>query len=170
LAALAFATEGAILDWSSIYLRSELGAPTGAVGFGFAAFSGTMAIGRLLGDRIRTRIGGATLVRAGAILALLGLLLGPATGSVVGAIIGFAVAGAGLSNIVPVLFSRAGASPNGSAAIATVATLGYAGLLAAPPLLGFVAQARSIAWIFIVAALMCIPLVLAARWCRAPNR
>lgn len=155
MAALTFAAEGAVLDWSSLYLRTDLGAPAERAGLGYAAFSAAMAAGRFAGDRLRRRYGAAALVRGGAALAALGLLLGPATGSAPGAVAGFALAGLGLSNVVPVLISAAGARPHGEVAIATVATLGYGGLLAAPPLLGFVAQATSLSAMVAVVAGMC---------------
>ncbi len=155
LAALTFAAEGSVLDWSSLFLREELGTPAERAGFGYAAFSAAMAAGRFVGDRLRSRFGAAAIVRAGAALAVVGILAGPATGSVAGAIAGFALAGLGLSNVVPVLISAAGAGPRGDVAIATVTTLGYGGLLAAPPLLGFVADATSLATMFTVVAGMC---------------
>jgi len=162
LAGLTFAAEGAVLDWSAIYMKSELGTATEAAAAGYAAFSATMAIGRFLGDWIRSHIGATRIVRAGAALAVVGMLLGPLTGSPVLAIIGFGIAGLGLSNIVPVLFSAAGASPNPEIAIATVATLGYGGLLAAPPLLGLVAHASSLTLTFGVVAGMCLVIGLGA--------
>jgi predicted MFS family arabinose efflux permease len=156
MAAVTFAAEGSVLDWSSLYMRSALGAPPELVGFGYAAFSAAMAAGRFVGDRIRRRYGAAAIIRGGAILAALGLFVAPATGSVGGAIVGFALTGLGLSNVVPVLISAAGAMRNGDVAIATVTTLGYGGLLAAPPLLGFVADATSLATMFVLVAALCI--------------
>jgi predicted MFS family arabinose efflux permease len=169
LAGLCFASEGAVLDWSSIYMRTELGAATETAAAGYAAFSGTMAIGRFLGDWVRSHIGATLIVRAGAALAIFGMLLGPVTGSPVLAVIGFGIAGIGLSNVVPVLISAAGASDNPEIAIATVATLGYAGLLSAPPLLGFVAHASSLATTFGVVAVMCLIIGLGAVMARRAN-
>jgi predicted MFS family arabinose efflux permease len=156
MAAVTFAAEGSVLDWSSLYMRTALGAPPELVGFGYAAFSAAMAGGRFVGDRIRSRYGAATIIRGGALLAALGLFVAPATGSAAGAIVGFALTGLGLSNVVPVLISAAGAMRNGDIAIATVTTLGYGGLLAAPPLLGFVADATSLATMFVLVAGMCV--------------
>lgn len=164
MTALAFAIEGAVLDWSSIYMRSELGSPAEIAGLGFAAFSATMAAGRFIGDRLRTRWGASAIIRGGTALAVVGLLAGPATGSTVGAVAGFALVGIGLSNIVPVLISAAGASRNGAAAIATVTTLGYGGLLIAPPFLGFVADATSFAVVFAVAAVLSLVVFLGAHF------
>ncbi|HEX2553427.1 MAG TPA: MFS transporter [Microvirga sp.] len=162
MAALCFAAEGSVLDWSSLFLRAELGAPAERAGFGYAAFSAAMAAGRFVGDALRSRFGAAAIIRAGAALAVLGLLIGPATGSDAGAIAGFALAGLGLSNVVPVLISAAGAGPRGDVAIATVTTLGYGGLLAAPPLLGFLAQATSLSTMFLAVAGMSAAVFLGA--------
>jgi len=169
LAGLCFASEGAVLDWSSIYMRSELGAMTETAGAGYAAFSATMAVGRFLGDWIRSHLGAVLIVRAGAILALIGLLLGPATGHPVIAVVGFALTGIGLSNIVPVLISAAGTAKDPEVAIATVTTLGYAGLLAAPPILGFVAHATSLATTFGIVSVMCLVIALGATMARRAN-
>jgi predicted MFS family arabinose efflux permease len=169
LAGLCFAAEGAILDWSSLYMRSELGAATEMAGAGFAAFSATMAVGRFLGDWIRAHIGATHIVRIGAALGVAGLLLGPATDHPALAVVGFALAGLGLSNIVPVLISAAGASRHPETAIATVTTLGYAGLLAAPPLLGLVAHRTSLATAFAIAAAMCVIIAAGAVMARRAN-
>lgn len=162
LAGLCFAAEGAVLDWGSIYLNEQLAAAAAVAGSGYAAFSGAMSLGRFGGDLLRKRFSGTAIVRAGCGLAVIGLLAGPLSGSPLLAVIGFGAAGLGLSNIVPVLISAAGATRNPEAAIATVTTLGYAGLLLAPPLLGFVAHASSFAMIFIVTALACLVIGLGA--------
>ena len=114
LAALSFMSEGAILDWSAIHLRDDLGAPASLAGMGFGVFCAAMAVGRFSGDRLRHRFGGATLMSGGSLLAAagLGLVLAAgwvADGSPLLAMAGFGLTGIGLSNIVPVLFSTAGA-------------------------------------------------------------
>jgi MFS family permease len=169
LAGLCFASEGSILDWSSIYMKTELGAATEMAGAGYAAFSATMAIGRFFGDWIRSHIGATVIVRLGAGLALLGVVTGPLSGEPVLAVIGFGLTGLGLSNVVPVLISAAGASRDPEIAIATVTTLGYAGLLAAPPLLGFVAHATSLGTTFGIVAVMCLAIGLNAMIARRAN-
>lgn len=162
LMALTFAAEGAVLDWSSVYMRSELGAASQTAGIGFAAYSAAMAAGRLVGDWIRSHVGAAAIVRAGAALASGGLLLGPLTGTPWLAVLGFGIAGLGLSNLVPVLFSAAGSARDPDVAIATGATLGYGGLLAAPPLLGLFAHATSLAATFSAVAAMCLVVAVGA--------
>lgn len=154
---VAFMAEGAILDWSAVFLKEELGAPGDVAAAGYAAFSGAMAGGRFLGDAVRHRLGPVTVVRCGAALAALGLVLGLATHDAVFAVIGFGLVGIGLSNVVPILFSAAGAMREGAAgtAVAAVATLGYAGLLAGPPALGFVAAASSVGVALGLVAVLC---------------
>ncbi|MBP2299965.1 MFS transporter [Azospirillum picis] len=164
LAALSFMSEGAILDWSAIHLRDDLGAPQSLAGLGFGLFCAAMAAGRFSGDRLRQRFGGATLMRSGAVVAAAGLGLVLLGGSPLAAMIGFGVTGLGLSNVVPVLFSTAGAVEGGRAdhAVAAVSTMGYAGVLAGPPLVGFIAQATSLATAFALIALLALVQAAAA--------
>ncbi|SFM84171.1 MFS transporter [Rugamonas rubra] len=139
IALLCFLVEGAMVDWSGLYLTST-GATAAAAAAGFAAFSCTMVLGRLLGDRVVRHCGSRQVIVGGAALAALGLGLAgalPATGTILA---GYAMAGLGLSNVVPAIFSAAGRTGSSAAAgIAMVASIGYAGLLAGPPLIGAVA-------------------------------
>lgn len=169
LAAMAFMGEGAILDWSAIHLRDDLGAPASIAGMGFGVFCAAMAAGRFSGDRLRHRFGGATLMRAGGLLATAGLGCVLAGGIVAGgapvlAMVGFGLTGIGLSNIVPVLFSTAGSVDSGHPdhAVAAVSTMGYAGVLAGPPLVGFIAEATSLATAFAMIALLALGMAAAA--------
>ena len=138
--------EGAMADWSAVYLRDTLGTDAGFAAAGFAAYSLAMAVGRFSGDAIRTRFRSVTLVRWSGILAAVGLSIGLLIGHPIAALLGFACVGIGLSNIVPVLFSAAGRTPGvaSGTGIAAVATAGYFGFLAGPPLIGFVAQATNL--------------------------
>ncbi len=142
LACLALLTEGAVLDWSAVYLHDRLGAGASQAGWGFAAFSAAMAIGRFVGDKLRRRFGAAKLVRVNGIVTAFGLLLALLVTSPTLAVIGFALAGLGLANVVPVLFGAAGRLPGQApgASIAAVATLGYLGFIVGPPLIGLVTE------------------------------
>ena len=103
--------EGAMTDWSAVYLGQVGGASPVVATLGYAAFSLTMLVGRLFGDGIRGRFGGPRVIVGGALLATLGLALAvllPAPGT---AILGFALVGLGLSNVVPAAFSAAGSRP-----------------------------------------------------------
>jgi len=130
--------EGAAADWSSVYLRDSLGSSAGFAAVAFAAFSLTMTAGRLAGDRLAAAFGPVTLVRACGVLAAIGLGTAVLVGHPVAAVIGFACFGAGLSCIVPQVFSAAGNVDPGQAgrALARVAGLGYLGFLSGPVLIG----------------------------------
>ena len=145
LGALAFAgllAEGAIADWSAVYLHDSLGASPAVAAAGFAAFSLAMTAGRLAGDRIVGRLGAVGALRASGGVAAAGLAAGLSIGGPTAAIAGFGLVGAGIANIVPVLFSSAGRAGGGAAgsALAAVATPGYLGFLAGPALIGLTAE------------------------------
>ncbi len=142
--------EGAVLDWGALYMREELGADLVLSGWGFAAFSATMAIMRFMGDRIRNRLGAVQTLRVSAFLAALGLLTaGQAPNSMV-AIIGFAIAGIGVANMVPIVFSAAGNMPGIATGIglSIVTFMGYSGVLFAPSIIGFIAEYTGFSPIF----------------------
>ncbi|MEJ5991834.1 MFS transporter [Ramlibacter sp. PS3R-8] len=147
LAALGLVAEGAMYDWSVLYLRQELGSSAGIASLGYASFSGAMAAGRFGGDWVRARVRSVTLLRWSGALGAVGMALALAVPHPAAALVGFALVGLGFSNIVPVLFSAAGRLPGIAPAhgIAAVSSVGYFGLMAGPPLIGFIAQARSLA-------------------------
>jgi MFS family permease len=130
--------EGTAGNWSAIYLRDDLRTPSGLAVSGFAAFSIAMTIGRLLGDRLAARFGPVRLVRGCGLLAATSLAAGLASNEPVGAVAGFALFGAGLSCLVPQLFSAAGNADPGQpgTGLARVAGLGYIGLVGGPVLIG----------------------------------
>ncbi|GAA0542610.1 MFS family permease [Rhizomicrobium palustre] len=136
---LCFLSEGAMADWSGIYLTS-LGETPARAAAGYAAFSATMVMGRLVGDLIVRRLGRTLVISAGAAFAAVGLVLAtafPVFWVIVG---GFALVGAGLSNVVPCVFSAAAARASSPAAgIAEVSSAGAGGFLSGPPLIGAVA-------------------------------
>jgi fucose permease len=135
-------TEGAMADWSAVYLRHSLSVSPELAGAGYAMFSVTMAAGRLAGDRLVTAFGPAPLLRLGGLLAATGLGTALALHQPLAALVGFGCMGLGLSNIIPLLFSAAGRTPgvSPSMAVAAVSTTGYGGFLAGPPLIGLVAD------------------------------
>src|SRR4051794_12000291 len=142
LCGLSFLGEGAVLDWSAVFLRFSRGFSEASGGLAYAAFSITMGIGRLSGDALVTHFGASRVLRAGGALAAAGFGLATLTPWPAAALGGFALVGAGASNVVPVLFSAAGRVKEvpASVALAAVTTLGYMGLLAGPAFIGFVAQ------------------------------
>ena len=159
LCLLAFMSEGAVADWSGVFLRQVAGFSAPAGTSGFAAFSASMLIARLTGDAMVRRLGRALVLRAGALVAGFGMALalaipefGPA---------GFGLVGLGGANMAPILFSAAGrAGPAASTGVAVVATLGYAGMLLGPPLIGGLAEwaGLRLALLVIMAAMVAIGL------------
>jgi fucose permease len=159
LAALGLAGEGALYDWSVLYLRQELGSPAGFSSLGYACFSAAMAAGRFGGDWVRARLDAVTLLRASGMLGALGMVLALAVPHPGAALAGFALTGLGFANIVPVLFSVAGQLPGIAPAhgIAAVSSVGYFGLMAGPPVIGFIAEGRSLtAGLLVVVAAGCV--------------
>jgi fucose permease len=147
-----FLVEGAVGDWSGVYLRRVLGTDPGFAALGYASFSVAMCIGRLTGDYLIERFGRLRLMILGALLALLGVSIVLIPKLSICALIGFALIGLGVANIVPISFTAAGNSKEiePGIAIATVSLMGYFGLLLGPPSIGFLAQAitlRSALWL-----------------------
>lgn len=130
--------EGAADGWSAVYMHDSLGTSAGFAALGYAAFSITMAFGRLAGDRLAMRFGPVVLVRGCGLLAAAGLAGALISADPVGALVGFALYGAGLSCTFPQLLSAAGnADPSRPASgIARVAGMGYVGMLGGPVLIG----------------------------------
>ena len=139
-----FLSEGAVLDWSAVFLSTVRHADPATAGFGYVAFAATMTLGRLTGDRIVQALGAFRVVVCGALVAAAG----------------FALVGAGAANVVPVMFSAAGRQHDMPThlAVAAVTTMGYAGVLLGPAALGFVAKATSLPMAFglLVALLLCV--------------
>jgi MFS family permease len=146
IALVAFMAEGAMGDWSAIYIRMDLGATPATAAWGFAAFSLTMAIGRLTGDRLVARCTPAGVVVAGALIGAITLGAALLAGHPAAAVLGFAGMGLGLANVAPIVFSAAGRLPDlaPGIGIAAVSTAGYCGFLAGPPLIGLVAEASGL--------------------------
>jgi MFS family permease len=141
-----FLSEGAIADWTAVYLREILNAGEGTAAAGYAAFSAAMTIFRFTGDAITVRLGRAWMIRGGAIVAGLGLALVVVATSPAWALIGFAAAGAGFSSIIPIVFAAGGrvSSVTEAAGVATVSGIGYLGFLVGPPAIGFISEATSL--------------------------
>ncbi|HEX5418112.1 MAG TPA: MFS transporter [Chloroflexota bacterium] len=146
LAMLAMVSEGAINDWSAVYLRDNLGAPASLAATGFAAFSLAMTVGRFGGDWLRAHLSATRLVRASGLLSAACLGAGLLLHQPLPMLIGFAGVGLGLANLVPIVFSAAGRTPGvaSGTGLAAVATAGYCGFLVGPPIIGFVSQATSL--------------------------
>lgn len=150
MALFSMVPEGSVLDWGALYMRRELGADLVTSGLGFGAFSATMALMRFAGDPIRDRLGAVTTMRACTVCALIGMLAAGLAPNETVAIFGFALAGIGISNMVPIAFSAAGNLPGFAPGIALsiVTFMGYSGILFAPSAIGFAAEYTSFSTIF----------------------
>lgn len=138
--------EGAMADWSTLYLEEVVDAREAVVGYGLTAFSLMMTVGRLLGDVVASRFNKVTIVRGGGTLAALGLAGAIFFPSLWTSVMGFAFVGLGLSVVIPMAYSAAGNHPSISPgqAIAGVATIGYSAFLAGPPIIGIIAERTSL--------------------------
>ncbi len=155
--------EGAILDWGALYLGQELSASTAHSGFAFAAFSLAMAAMRFAGDLVRDRLGAVLTLRLCTIASFAGLVIAGQAPNVTIALIGFGIAGIGISNMVPIAFSAGGNIPGLAPGIglSVVTSLGYSGILFAPSVIGFIAEYTSLSVVYTaVSALNLVVLAL----------
>jgi MFS family permease len=151
IAFLAVLVEGAVTDWSALYMSSEVGAPSGAAAIGFSSYAFMMIAGRLLGDSVVRAIGRTRTILYGAALLFVGIALATGPISEPTAVIGFALVGLGVANMVPAAFSAsAAAASSPSLGIATSATMAYASLLIGPPLFGAIATVSSLRLAFAI--------------------
>lgn len=143
-----FVGEGAMADWSAIYLREYLGTDPGFAGLGYAGCAVAMTAGRFGGDRVVARFGPVPVLRTGSLVAALGLGCGLLSGQPAVAVAGFTLFGLGIAVVAPVTFSAAGNLPGvpAAAGISRVTGVGYLGLLGGPPVIGFVAQGVGLTW------------------------
>lgn len=166
LAFLGMLAEGGMMDWSAIYIVTRSGGAESTGAYGFAAFATMMATGRLFGDVIANSIGQmtmlsyCTMICAGSVLVL--ILMG---GNLPVVLVALTVCGLGLANVVPTLFAAAGRAGGTSAAraMSIVTTMGYAGLLLGPGLLGLIAHVGSLTGSFLVILLAFIAIAVSAR-------
>ncbi|PWC21345.1 MFS transporter [Brenneria roseae subsp. roseae] len=160
-----FLAEGAILDWSALFLTVKRHLSSAQAGIGYAAFSVAMTIGRLTGDRVVNALGRYAILAGGSLCAALGLLLTISIDNALTSILGFVMVGIGASNVVPILFSAAGNQKimPANLAIASITTVGYAGILVGPTLLGFIAQLSSLSLAFGFVALLLLIVCASAR-------
>ena len=162
---VSFLAEGAMLDWSAVFLTSVRGIEEASAGLGYAVFSCTMTLGRFTGDRVVQRLGAKRVLVLGSLCAAAGVASVALLPGWQLALAGFALVGIGCSNIVPVLFTSAGrqtAMPE-ALAVPAVTTLGYAGILAGPAAIGFVAHLASLQVALLILAVLLCGVALGAR-------
>ncbi|TDD94039.1 MFS transporter [Actinomadura rubrisoli] len=146
LAFIAFMTEGSIADWSGLLLHDELGATQAVAALGYPMFELAMLIGRLFGDRVRTRLGTRRLLVGAGLGTALGMTVVVLAPAAPVAIAGFFVTGLVVCTVVPTTISLAGTADPGrpAAAVAQVGAMGYGGLLLGPVVVGFLSEATSL--------------------------
>lgn len=139
-------TEGAMADWTAIYMREVVGTSNFFVGWGLAGYSFFMAMGRFLGDGIIPRFGANKVMIAGGITVIIGLLIALILPKTVFAIIGFSLIGAGVSCAAPILYGSATRVPDMSkgSGLATMNTFAMGGFLLGPVAIGFISEATSL--------------------------
>ena len=160
-----FLAEGAMLDWSAVFLTADKQIDEAYAGLGYAAFALTMTAGRLLGDTIVSHLGARRVIIVGGLLAAAGLILATLATSWQVALVGYGLVGMGCSNIVPVLYTAVGKQTlmPASIAVPAITTLGYAGILAGPAAIGFIAHASSLSTAFLLIATLLVAVAISGR-------
>ncbi len=145
--------EGAIGNWSGVFLHEDHGAPLAVASTGYIGFTVLQVAGRLVGDRLHERYGAPALVRWSSAIAILGMALVVFGPSPVPVIAGFTVVGAGVSVLLPVVFSAVGHSGasdsgthNAAVALSRFTTMTYSGLLMGPAVIGWLAEWIGLTW------------------------
>jgi MFS family permease len=142
----AFLIDGAAGNWAAVHLRTEHDARPAVAAAGFTVFALALALGRLAGDRLVARAGRVRVVQACGVLTAAGAALAILAPTLSVALAGWAIVGAGLAAIAPAVLGAAPATadtPPG-VAIAAVTTVGYLGAFSGPPLIGLLAELRSL--------------------------
>ena len=154
--------EGAVSDWGALHLREDLGAASGLAAAGYAAFALAEACGRLAGSALLARLGQTRVLVYGGLATFVGMIAAALSPVLPLALIGFALAGLGVANAFPTAMARVGilAGPHG---VATASTLGYAGFLLGPPMIGFLASAISLRVALTTVSLLALVAIVLAR-------
>lgn len=160
-----FLAEGAVLDWSALLLLQSQQISVAHAGLGYAIFSVAMTLGRLTGDRVIQRFGRYPVMLTGALTAAAGMTLAVLLPWPQVALLAFLLVGFGLANTVPMLFNAAGNQREMPAnlAISAMTTLGYAGILSGPALIGLISQWLSLSGAFLLIALLLLAVAASAR-------
>ncbi|WP_045836967.1 MFS transporter [Hyphomicrobium sp. 99] len=166
-----FLTEGAVLDWSAVFLTANRNVDPAVGGQGYAAFALAMTMGRLTGDAVVERMGPTIVLLAGPLCAAFGLFTVAMVPFAWGAVIGFGLVGIGCANVVPILFTAVGRQTKmpEHIAVPAITMLGYAGILAGPGAIGFIAQVVGLPLAFVVVAVLLIGVAIGGRWLRVDN-
>lgn len=159
--------EAAVISWSGVFLHDSRGATLAVAAFGYTAFTVFQTAGRLVGDRLTRRFGNTNMFRFFGLVAVVGLIVVVAGQSQIASLVGFAILGAGMSVLVPLIFSAVGHAggdgPGAATFVSRVTTFTYGGILLGPALIGWFAQVFSLSWTFVALVPLMIGVVLGAR-------
>lgn len=166
LAALGLIAEGAIYDWSVLYMQQELGSPQQQAALAYASFSAAMAAARFGGDAMRARFSPTALLRGSGLLAAAAMTLVLLTDLPWLALLGFAGVGVGFANVVPILFGASARVPGVAPAngIAAVSAIAYLGFMAGPAVIGLLARVSSLTAALYVVVAFAAALAASARF------
>jgi predicted MFS family arabinose efflux permease len=169
LICLGMLAEGVMYNWSVLYVTQELLAPQDRAALAYVAFAGATAATRFVGDRVRARMSERAILFAGPALSAVAMLLVLLVARPWMAMVGFALVGAGLATVVPILYNAATRIPGVSraAAIASVSSIGYVGFMIGPPIIGAVAHATTLTIAMSTLTIACGLLMLGVR--RVPH-
>ena len=146
------ASEGAMFDWSGIYFKDVVKAPSSLVILGYTSFMIMMATGRFIADRLIARFGRKHLLQVSGVMISSGLFISVLFPTLIASTLGFMLVGLGVSSIVPTVYSTAG--KNGKVApgiaLATVSSVSFLGFLMGPPLIGYISAAAGLRYSFAV--------------------
>ncbi len=162
--------EGAVYDWSGVYLVHDCALPLSYAAFGFMCYEATAGLVRFFGEKLLMILGPMKLVCGGAILACLALMMAGLSHHALLVLLGYTLLGAAVGNVMPVIISEAGrrCTKDKASTIGTISAMGYAGVLTGPALLGVIATFVNYASIFIaVAVLMLVMLLMAYSFLRS---
>ncbi|MFH6584134.1 MFS transporter [Pseudomonas kulmbachensis] len=168
---IAFLVEGSMLDWSAVYLTSSRDVQPNVAGVGYAAFSVTMALGRLSGDWVVNRLGSRAVLFCGSLLAMAGMALAVSVNHWLISVIGFVLVGAGISNLVPIFCSKAGHQTvlPVAQALAIINAIGYMGILMGPAAIGFLAHETSLGFSLLLTAFLLLLVMVSAKVASYPK-
>ncbi len=167
-----YLTEGMVYDWSGVYLITNGGVDITIASCGYLAFETAMALMRFKGDAIVTKAGPFKLITAGGVCAAISMAVIAMSSNPLLMVIAFFTAGLSLGNVVPIMLSETArrSGIHQGRAIAFVGTVGYAGLLFGPGVMGAAATLLGLSGMYVVTAALIVILTLCAIFVLRPNK
>lgn len=151
-------TEGTMADWSSVFMRDVVNSSAYFTGWGLAAYSLFMALGRFFGDALIPRYGANKILTWGAVISFIGIMVLIFFPSVATAILGFSMVGAGVSCAAPILYASSARVPGmkKGAGLAIFNTFAMVGFMVGPVIIGFISEAVSLTFAFMLVSGLCV--------------